>query len=295
MGPFGGIANLFGSLLYKLYEVFGDYGIAIIIFTVAIKLILMPLNIKQIKSTMKTQKLQPELKKLQDRYKNDREKLNEEMVKFFKENNHNPASGCVGILVQTPILLVIFQVFRNPISHMLNGGAYVKKLLDDFDVLTEAEVIFNYTTETANRLVSSNVIPVSLSEKILDIQEGMKFLGIFNLAQTPTIKLDLIRSEPGVYIPLLILILTLTLVTFVSTRLMSGNKRALNNQNQDETAKKMAATANMMMYAMPVMLAIFSFQVPAALTFYWLIGTVFQIFQQIYVNKSNAIENEGNS
>jgi YidC/Oxa1 family membrane protein insertase len=292
MGPFAGIGTLFGSLLYWLYGIFGDYGIAIIVFTVAIKLILMPLNIKQIKSSMKTQALQPELKKLQDRYKNDREKLNEEMVKFFKENNHNPASGCVGILVQTPILLVIFQVFRNPISNMLKGGEYVTKLFSEMKVVTEAEVIFNYTTEVATRLVSDNIIPLGLSDKIIDIQDGMKFLGIFDLAKTPTYKMELLRGEPNVYLPLLLLIATLTIVTFLSTKMMSGMRKNPNNNMDDETSKKMAATNSTLMLLMPIMLAVFSFQVPAALTFYWLIGTVFQVFQQMYINRTSQMESE---
>jgi YidC/Oxa1 family membrane protein insertase len=292
MGPFAAAASLFGSLLYWLYGIFGDYGIAIIVFTVAIKLILMPLNIKQIKSSMKTQALQPELKKLQDRYKNDREKLNEEMVKFFKEKNHNPAGGCVGILVQTPILLVIFQVFRNPISNMLKGGEYVLKLFSEMKVVTEAEVIFNYTTEVATRLVSNNTIPLGLSDKILDIQDGMKFLGIFDLAKTPTYQMELLRGEPDVYLPLLLLIATLTIVTFLSAKMMSGVRKNRNNNMDDETSKKMAATNSTLMLLMPVMLAVFSFQVPAALTFYWLIGTVFQIFQQMYINRSSQLEHE---
>jgi YidC/Oxa1 family membrane protein insertase len=293
MGPFSGFANLFGSLLYWLYEIFGDYGIAIILFTVAIKLALMPLNVKQIKSSMKTQELQPELKKLQDRYKNDKEKLNEEMVKFFKENNHNPAGGCLGILVQMPILLVIFQVFKNPISHMLKGGEYVAKLFSEMNVVTEAEVIFNYTTELSNNLVSGEIIPLWLSEKIIDIQDGMKFLGIFDLAKTPTYRIELLRGEPTVYIPLLILIATLAIVTFVSSKMMTSFKKNANNNENDETLKKMAATNNTMMLLMPIMLAFFSFQVPAALTFYWLIGTVFQVFQQIYINKTTQKVNEG--
>jgi YidC/Oxa1 family membrane protein insertase len=287
-------SDLLGSLLYWMYGLVGDYGIAMIIFTILVKFLLMPLSVKQVRSTMKMQELQPELKALQDRYKDDREKLNEEMVKFFKEKNHNPANGCLGMVVQIPIILVIFNVFRQPITYMLKGGAYITSLMEQVSeftgnlVRTEAEIIFNYTKNIGEQLVKQEFLPLDLSQSILNIQEGMKFLGVFDLAKTPTYKLNLIQSDPWVYVPLLFLIAVLIAVTFVQTFMMAGTKKT-KNANDDKSAA-LAGANKTMLYMSPVLIAVFSFQLPAGLTLYWLVGTVFQIFQQIYIEKTKDVK-----
>lgn len=89
-----------------------SYGLAIIALTIIVKLCLLPLTIKQIKSMNKAQAIQPELKKLQERYKNDPNRLNQEMMKLYKENDANPMSSCLPMLIQMPILFALFTVFR---------------------------------------------------------------------------------------------------------------------------------------------------------------------------------------
>ena len=103
---FGSIADVLGKYLYFIYNTiaFENYGLAIIIFTVTIKLVLLPLTLKQLKSSARMQEVQPKIQELQKRYKNDREKLNQELMKFYQENKINPAAGCLPILVQLPIL-----------------------------------------------------------------------------------------------------------------------------------------------------------------------------------------------
>lgn len=293
-----GISGIFGSFLYWIYGLVGDYGVALVIFTVLFKLALFPLSMKQIKSTTRLQELQPEMKALQKKYANDKEKLNEEMVKFFKEKNHNPASGCLNILVQMPIILVIFQVFRNPISHMLKGAQYLEKILSveglkgvvDLRRAPEAEVIFKYSEDIAQRAVGEGV-PAILSEKILDLQEGMRFLGIFDLARVPQFRPDAVMSEPNVYIPLLFMVLVLVIVTFVSTMLMSGLKTKSKTNEMVEQNDSAAKTNKTMMYFSPLLIGWFSFQLPAGLTLYWMTGTVFQLLQQFYIEKTKKNEN----
>jgi YidC/Oxa1 family membrane protein insertase len=91
-----------------------NYGVVIIILTLLVRLILVPLTISQTKSMAKMQKLQPELKELQKKYKDDREKLQQETMDFYKKNNVNPLSGCLPLLLQMPVFFALFQVLRNP-------------------------------------------------------------------------------------------------------------------------------------------------------------------------------------
>ena len=119
-----GICGLFGSLLNFLYNLFGqNYGFAIIGFTLVINIILLPLTLKQQKSTADMQLIQPELTALQAKYKNDKEKLNAEMMKLYQKHNVNPASGCLPLLIQLPIILILYQVIIKPLSYMLGYTA----------------------------------------------------------------------------------------------------------------------------------------------------------------------------
>lgn len=90
-----------------------SYGLAIILFTIIIRIILLPLNIKQTRSQVRMQEIQPEIKKVQDKYKNDPQKAQAEVMKLYKEKGANPMSGCLPMLVQLPILWALFYVFNN--------------------------------------------------------------------------------------------------------------------------------------------------------------------------------------
>lgn len=90
-----------------------SYGLAIILFTLIIKTILLPLNIKQVKSSIKMQEIQPEVKKIQEKYKNDPQKVNQEMMSLYKEKGANPFSGCLPLFIQMPILWALYYVFNS--------------------------------------------------------------------------------------------------------------------------------------------------------------------------------------
>ena len=114
----GIIAVPFGYLLTFIYNLVGNYGISLIILTVLVKLILYPLYFKQIKSTASMSSLQPKMKAIQEKYKNDKEKMNEEMAKLSKNENFNPMGGCLPTLIQIPILWGLFTLLRNPIRYI---------------------------------------------------------------------------------------------------------------------------------------------------------------------------------
>jgi len=102
-----------GSVLAFFYSIIPNSGVAIILLTVAVRLVLFPLTAKQAKSMIAMQRVQPEIKKLQAKYKNDRQKLNEEMMKFYKENQINPLGGCLPLLLQMPVFIALYQTLRD--------------------------------------------------------------------------------------------------------------------------------------------------------------------------------------
>lgn len=112
------IAMPMGQLLNWLVGFVGDYGYAIIVFTIITKLLLLPINIKQTHSTKRMNEIQPKMKAIQDKYKGDKEKLNEKLMELYKEEKYNPASGCLPALIQLPIVIALFNVLREPIKYV---------------------------------------------------------------------------------------------------------------------------------------------------------------------------------
>jgi len=106
------IAQFFGVVISFIYDYVPNLGLAIIIMTVLVKLVTFPLNNKQIQSAKRMQQLQPEMKKIQAKYKDDKEKQNKAVTEFMRENNMNPLAGCLPLLVQFPILIGIFRLLR---------------------------------------------------------------------------------------------------------------------------------------------------------------------------------------
>jgi len=113
----GTLWNQAGELLLKILNLFygltHSYGLAIILLTILVRVVLHPLNQKQLVSMQKMQKIQPRIKTLQEKFGHDKQKLNEETMKLYKENQVNPAAGCLPLLVQLPILILLFRVLTN--------------------------------------------------------------------------------------------------------------------------------------------------------------------------------------
>ena len=112
------ISNVFGYLLNFLYELVNNYGIAIILFSIILRLILLPITIKQQKSMQKTNKIQGQLKALQFKYKNNPEMLNKETMELYKREKISPFSGCLSGIVQIIIILSVFYLVSQPLTYM---------------------------------------------------------------------------------------------------------------------------------------------------------------------------------
>src|SRR5947199_10223868 len=102
----------FANLLAWLYSIWPSYAGMIVLYTLVIMLLVTPLTLKGTRSMMVLQALQPEMKKIQAQYKDDRQKLNEELLKFYKENNINPLGGCLPLLIQLPVFIILYNVLR---------------------------------------------------------------------------------------------------------------------------------------------------------------------------------------
>ena len=118
---------IFAGLQY-LHDITGDYGVAIILLTVFIRLLMVPLTVKQTRSMYELQRIQPKIKELQKKYKNDKEKLQEETLKFYQENKVNPFGGCLPLLLQMPVFIALYQVLGGTPEHPGLFLNYIKGL-----------------------------------------------------------------------------------------------------------------------------------------------------------------------
>lgn len=274
------LAKPFGEILFFIYKhlAFENYGVAIILFTLLIKVVLLPLTIKQMKSTAKMQEIQPQLQEIQKRYKNDKEKLQQETLKVYQENNVNPMGGCLSLFIQMPILISLFYVITQPLTYMLGKSkdvitelaGYVGAQLGKANVHSQIEIL-NYFSRHVDEL-GQFADKLSPSELI-----NFNFLGL-NLGLTPTINTGkLFGPEMAVYLPLLLIPILGVVATYFSSKMMMPQNKGGKENNP--------ATPNSMLYVGPLLTLIFSFQLPAGVGLYWIAGYVFQILQQLYINK----------
>lgn len=298
------IAKLLGPVLHFIYETiaFHNYGLSLILFTVLIKAALLPLTVKQLKSTAKMQEIQPEVTKLQQRYKNDKEKLNQETMKLYQDKGVNPMGGCLPMLVQLPILFSLYYVIRMPLTYMYGWtkeaiGNFIIKVMSvlpnvfplnlnpfikDFDAIKgdplQVVELFKRNPYTEINLVGAiNDMPslIDGGEKIINLN----FLGIFNLGVRPTYDFKLISENPGLYIPALVLVIIAVASTYFSTKISMAKSQAANSGSQVNQTNKT------MMLMGPFMTLFISFQAPLGLSLYWTISNLTQIAQQIFTDK----------
>ena len=269
------IAEPLGRILYFIYEniAFESYGLAIIIFTVIIKIILLPLSVKQQKSMSKIQKIQPQIKEIQQKYKDDKEKLSQEMMKIYKENNANPASGCLPLVIQMPIIISLFYILRRPLTFIIGmSKEKIFELAKDFELVQAG--IGNYA-ELISKNMSAEVQIIKESGEYLN----MEFLNL-NLGIQPS--LTKIFSEPSTYVPLLILVILTVATMFLSSKISMASKKQ--TEETEEKGGMMAIQKNMI-YLGPVMILFVAFRFPAGLSLYWLISNAIQLLQNWYINK----------
>jgi YidC/Oxa1 family membrane protein insertase len=126
------ISNLLGTLLHVIYNLVNNYGIAIILFTVVVRLALLPLTFKQTKSMKEMQVIQPKIKEIQEKYKNNKEVLNQKVMEVYQKHNVNPMAGCLPLLVQFPILIGLFRALRDPAKYVFGSPEVYASINSNF-------------------------------------------------------------------------------------------------------------------------------------------------------------------
>lgn len=278
------IAKPFGIIMQYIYNFSGSYGLAIIVFTIFVRILLFPLNLKQQKSTLRTQELQPEIDELKRRYGDDKNKFNEEQMKLYQKYNINPMGGCLPMLIQLPLILAIFRIVSNPLTHISNLST---------DIITKLrEVVgasLNITKLTGISEITINNHFMNTAEdfsKVADIVKktdfiNMKFLKIFDLGLNPTIGKGLF-GDPLVYLPLLLIpILSLVTTYFLQKMTTNPTKKDKGKENKEKAPPNPLES---MTKIMPFMTLFFTFMVPAGVGLYWIIGNILGIGQN-YVTK----------
>ena len=255
------ISQLMGTVLRYCYNFTQNYGIAIILFTIIIKLALIPLNIKQQKSMKATQELQPLLLKIQEKYKNNPEKQQAELQRLYAEKKINPFGGCLLLFIQLPIILAMFYAIQKPITYMF------PEYLQD-PVVKEELANYQAVNETYKEVYYVN-------EKMPDLLET-NFLGL-NLAQVPS-------SNSGDWVMWIIPVLSV-ITTYLTSKISMKQTMQNNQNNQNEAAEQTMAMSKNMMMIMPLMTGYIAFIVPLGMGLYWLTNNIVSMVTQIFVNK----------
>lgn len=274
------LAPVLGPVLKFIYQFVNNYGLAIILFSILMKLLILPLNIKQQKSMEEMRKIQPELAKLNKKYQNDKEKLQKETMKLYEQHNVNPAAGCLPVLIQFPIIFALYRVINRPMSYIMGLSVEtIRKIVEvmqwDIDVSTnnllmmnEIKIAHNMTPEVIAKL--GDLVPSGL--KSIDFT----FLGL-NLAQTPQLN----RFDVLWIIPILAV-----LTTFLTSKVSMMTQPSATGGAEDTAASMNKG----MMMMMPLMTGYFCFMMPSGVGLYWIVNNVLAILQQLWFNRKLMME-----
>ena len=316
VGPF---ADLMGKVYNLLFELLhsntsaGSLGLAIIIFTLIVKLILFPLMVKQQKSSFKMQALQPELMKIRKKYEGKTDQMSQqrmafEMQEFQKKNGVSMVSGCLPMLIQLPILYALFYLFQNAYVYVdVIGHNYtdIANAIVNIPVSLRMEVFQPYAQEFANAYKNvaiikdgfdmgsvNNVVMLVNYLKPDDWNVILQNLGdagsslVPLLATKSSIETFLtipLVSKAGLHFPGIIIPIAAGITTWLQSKIMM----MMNPQNSD-TGNPAAAMTKSMLYTMPIMMGVFAINMPAGLGLYWTISNLFGILQQVILSKHNG-------
>ena len=232
-------------LISQFYNLTSDYSAAIALVAVVIMMLIFPLTLKSTKSMLEMQRVQPEMKRLQNQYRNDRQKLNEEMMKLYQEHKVNPLASCLPLLAQMPIFLIMFRVLH---------GLSNKVTVDGVEVIRP-----DYINESSKLFESLNGKPDMMS------------LGI-DLSLTP---IKAMQDSPGKGVIYALLVVALMGMYFVQQRMIASRT----------VSPTMSATQQKIMQYLPVAFGVFQFFFPVGLVVYYISQTLVRIAQQQYITR----------
>lgn len=300
---FNAVASLMGYLMNFIYGITQNYGLAIILFTILIKLLLLPLTIKQQKSLAKTQELQPLVQELQRKYGNDQQKFAEEYQKLLKEKNMNMmsgmgCSGCLIQLIQIPIIFGMLYMMASPLTNILKlDMAEIEKYKQEVQEIKKQEAIVaiknnasNYTEQELEELLKKAEETDYMSGRYYEIEIldrmniiDMDFLGI-NLC-------DITIYNKTNWTLWIIPILS-CLCTFITTKLMPKPNQPMANNAKPEDKSMVPSAGDMPMpdmrvmnAMMPIMTGYVAAIVPQGVGLYWVTSNLIGVIQQVVLKK----------
>ncbi len=297
----------FGWLLGLLYQLTTNYGVALILFSILVKLILMPTTIKSKRSMMKMSRLTPQIQYLQKKYENDQQKLQTEMQALYKKEGVSMGGGCLWSLLPLFILIPLYNVVRMPITYILQER-------DAADALVQAVMAVKPALfEGANNYYHQMIAGANLTPEIVATVEGVKnaaiaggginftFLGI-DLSAFPQYKTMFTGAfwsswnTVGAFLLPVLATASQFLTMFISQKVNDSLVTNEKGVKDKEAAKNSEAnkTGKVMMYTMPLMTLFIGYSMPAAMSLYWLIqgivGTVLDNILTISLRKEYDAE-----
>lgn len=232
------------------------YAISIILATIVVKLLMLPLTLKQTKSMKVMQDMAPRVKELQDKYGKDPQTLQRKQMELYKEANYNPLSGCLPMLIQLPLIMAFFYVIQQPVKYVFGGDQAV------FELMNKSFLWIKDLGFAAGHVFESGAY------------SGM--VNGFNMG----FSLPFIGSA----LPILAAISAYT--TYMTSKMSMNTQMATMNEQQK-------STQNMMTMMMPIMIFVMSIGFPSGLVLYWVVGNIFQLVQQwLILNSSKKVKEE---
>ena len=307
-------SNMFGYILNAIYMLVQNYGLAIIIFSVLVKILMMPLSIKQQKSMKKNEKIQKEVKIIQLKHKDNPEMVQQEVMQLYKRENMNPMSGCFSIIIQMILLISMFYLVRSPLTFMRKTDKYVISQVQEYvqkengqekvTPLNAENIILRYVANNKDKVIEIPKENGNEEEKVeiklSDLYLNMEFAGL-DLSQIPQenkgdLKLFII---PALYV----------ISSFISIKLTSTmthkkmedkgpdskeliNEKDMSDMSQQEMSEQMNKT---MSWLMPFLAVSISIVTPLGLALYWLVNNIIMIFERLLLNKFISEEDNENA
>ena len=284
------IAIPLGTVLKFIYDniAFQNYGIAIILFTVGIKSLMLPLTIKQTQSTSKMGELQPQMQAIQKKYKDDKEKQSVGLTKLYQENKVSPAGGCLPLLIQLPVMFSLYYAISQPLKYM--AGKSAEEIGQLYEMIPQgAEKLANMKDISIITYFSGHAEQLKSISHLLKPEDllNMNFLGI-NLGAIPSWNpIDYINSGAGIHTFLLLLIPVLSALTsyIYAKYSMKNASESAPKTDENQMPQMQAFMQKNMALLSPVMSGVIAFTVPSGLGLYWIVGNVYQIAQQMFINR----------
>ena len=285
----------FGYVLEWLYNWTANYGLALILFSLVLKLILYPTSAKSKKSMMKMSRISPQVKLLELKYGDDKESYQKAVQKLYKDENVSMTGGCLWSLIPLIVIIPLYQVIRQPIQYMMHVSSENAALILE-GLKKAAPSLFAHANDYYHQMIAASHVGEyadQIKDWVPDLGKTLhslnfNFLGI-DLGQVPDWKIWKIENLNWAAIGLVVLPIVAALTQMLSMLLSQkmNNQVATNAQGErDDAAAAMANQTNKsMMLFMPIMSLVFCFTMPAAISVYWIAQAVFGMIQDYFLTK----------